>query len=330
MPFSEILGQEAALSFLKKAIQQQRIPSAYLFTGPHHTGKRKTAKALAQVINCQNRQSGDACGQCPPCQQIANDNYPDYSEVVAQGQNVKISQIQQASQWLQLRPDAGTYRVLVVDEAERMNNESANAFLKTLEEPPPQTLIVLIAEHPQQLLETIVSRCQQIPFQRLQPEHIQSILSQQQGLTEEQVAFLTHFSMGQIRADWLRKMEGLQTMRDLIIEWVGQMPQTEMPPIFAQLQKWATGVDSDWPYMLDFLEYWFRDCAWLLNGLPTDRVLNQDRLPQLQQTVQRWSAEHVMEAYNVVMDTRQRLLMNANVSLALHALWISLRRQLLT
>ncbi len=325
MAFSEILGQDAPIALLQRTIQQHRLPSAYLFAGPHHIGKQKTAHALAQAVNCE-KSGADACRNCNHCLQIENDEFPDYSVVRPQGQFVKISQIKQAIRWLQLRPDLGTHRILVIDEAERMNLESANAFLKTLEEPPPQTLIILLAEQPQQLLETIVSRCQLIRFHVLKQDHVQQILQKNEQLTPEQTQFLAYFSMGQVKRDWIEKIEFLMELRDSMIRFLDQLGITVMEEVFALIDKTGT-KEGNWPYLLDFLEYWFRDLAWLLNGLDHQHLFNRDREEELQRMLPRWSQDRVREAHDLLTDTRIRIQQNANLPLALQSLWIQFRRK---
>ncbi|MDP7630767.1 MAG: hypothetical protein QGF03_09375, partial [SAR324 cluster bacterium] len=114
MPFSEILGQGLALKALHHAQQSGRLPHAWLFTGPPHVGKSKTAKALAQWLNCECGNGEDACGQCPTCWQIAEHNYPDCMVLEPDGKNIRIAQVHQALRWLQLRADRAKVRVLTV------------------------------------------------------------------------------------------------------------------------------------------------------------------------------------------------------------------------
>ena len=169
MSLQQILGQEKAIRLIRKAISHERIPHAWLFSGMAHIGKYKTALALAQTLNCLEN-GDDACGHCDFCRQIEHEHFPDFRVVRPEGKNIRIAQVRDALDWLHLRPDRAKYRVLIFEDADQFNRESANAFLKTLEEPPPDTLIILINLNPQNLLETIVSRCQHIRFRPLSRE----------------------------------------------------------------------------------------------------------------------------------------------------------------
>ena len=330
MAFSEILGQDVAIDYLKKSIQHQQLPSAFLFAGAHHIGKQKTLQALAQTLNCPQAGTligeSDACGHCNSCLQITHHSFPDFSIIEPAGQFIKIDQIKEALKWLKLRSAAKSYRVLGLLEAEKMNKESANAFLKTLEEPPLQTMIVLLAEHPQQLLETIVSRCRLIRFRLLKKQHVLEILQKDKALTDDQILFLSRFAMGQVRPDWIAKVEMLQNMREILIAFLNTLSVERMEEIFIILAKWSTTKEKEWSYMLDFLEFWFRDLEWLAHDLGEEDIVNRDRLEQLRSSLQRFPLSKIRVAYNQVVLTRQRIMLNANVSLALDALWIHFKK----
>ncbi|MCH7479331.1 MAG: DNA polymerase III subunit delta' [SAR324 cluster bacterium] len=169
MTFDDIQGQERVIATLRRMIAGGRIPSALLFAGPHNVGKRSTALALAKALNCPEGQ-GEACGQCPTCRKIGQGVHPDVLLVEPEGQFIRIDQVREVVGSLALNPFEAKKRVVVVAEAERMNPQAAHAFLKTLEEPPADTLIVLCATGAAQLLETIVSRCLPIRFAPLPEE----------------------------------------------------------------------------------------------------------------------------------------------------------------
>ena len=143
--FSQILGQEKAVRFLKKVLQGDRIPHAYLFTGVNGVGKRTTAMALARAVNCTSGISDEGCGECITCRQLASGNFPDLISIEPDGQNIKIEQIRELNRSLNFKPVSGKYRITIINRAEKMTEEASNSFLKTLEEPPPGNIIVLTA-----------------------------------------------------------------------------------------------------------------------------------------------------------------------------------------
>ena len=163
MSFRDILGQEHAIELLCQVVKRDRMPHAWLFTGQANIGKFNTAIALAQKLNC-SKIGEDSCGKCNICLQIKKDNFPDLLVIRPEGKFIKIDQIRNSLKWLNLHPDQAIKRVLIMDGAEHLGRESANAFLKTLEEPALDTIIILISLSTKHLPETIVSRCQKIRF----------------------------------------------------------------------------------------------------------------------------------------------------------------------
>jgi DNA polymerase III subunit delta' len=174
--FSEIIGQKKAVDFLKRVIGGDRIPHAYLFTGISGVGKSTTALALARAVNCTSDTTGDGCGRCVTCRQLTSGNFPDIITIAPDGQNIKIEQIRELNRDLNYKPVSGKYRITIIDRAEMMTEEAANSFLKTLEEPPPGNIIVLKVVDPYDLLPTIVSRCQRVPFHPLNRDIINEYL----------------------------------------------------------------------------------------------------------------------------------------------------------
>jgi len=174
--FSEIIGQKKAIDFLKRVIVGDRIPHAYLFTGINGVGKSTTALALARAVNCTSDTTGDGCGRCITCRQLSSGNFPDIITIAPDGQNIKIEQIRELNRNLNYKPVSGKYRITIIDWAEMMTEEAANSFLKTLEEPPSGNIIVLKVVDPRDLLPTIVSRCQRVPFNPLDRDIIKEYL----------------------------------------------------------------------------------------------------------------------------------------------------------
>jgi DNA polymerase-3 subunit delta' len=159
-------GQDAVVAQLARAIDRDRVPHAYLFSGPPGAPLYDAAIALAMALSCQVRR-GDPCGECTACTKIAGAIHPDVVTLVREGaaQIVPIDSVRsQVITRLGLPPHEGPVRVFIVEEATSLAPPAANALLKTLEEPPARTLFILCTTAPDQLLPTIRSRCQRIRF----------------------------------------------------------------------------------------------------------------------------------------------------------------------
>lgn len=169
---SDIRGQPRAIAALRRAIATGRVPHAYLFSGPEHSGKYTAALAVAAALNCV-RTPGEGCADCEACAKIADGIHPDVITLRAEGaaQIIPIDAIRsEVVARVALPPHEGRARLFVVEEAAAMQGPAANALLKTLEEPPARTHFILITTAPDQLLPTIRSRCQRIAFAALPPD----------------------------------------------------------------------------------------------------------------------------------------------------------------
>ncbi len=129
---SEIIGHDRPVGILQRALANEALAHAYLFSGEQGIGKRMTALAFAAALNCERSRNNDACGECPSCRKASSGNHPDVHLLVADGDEIKIDQVREAQATLSLRPFEGRRKVLIVDGAETMNEASSNAFLKTL------------------------------------------------------------------------------------------------------------------------------------------------------------------------------------------------------
>lgn len=194
--FRSIEGHERPLSILKRAVKHDALAHAYLFSGEEGIGKKMTAFALAAAINCAAAGPDGGCGVCPSCRKIIAGTHPDVRVLVPDGNEIKIDQIREVQSDLALKPFEGTKKALFVDGADCMNQAAANAFLKTLEEPPGDALIVLLTALPQRLLPTIRSRCQEIRFYPLARHTLAQALEKKRGVSSEDAWFLAALAQG--------------------------------------------------------------------------------------------------------------------------------------
>ena len=332
MPFRDIYGQEHAIELLNEAIHRDRMPHAWLFTGQPNIGKYKTAVALAQKLNC--RESGeDACGKCDFCLQIATLSFPDFQVIVPDGKIIKIDQIRNSLNWLYLHTDQAKKRVMILDGAQHLGREAANAFLKTLEEPAPHTLLILIAQSTQQLLETIVSRCQQIRFRPLTMEISERILRETTDLTVEKIKLLSALGMGSLDGNLVSSFELVQSVQNTAISWLTNFSHETLEEMLRTCEKWGKSKNGEWNLLLDFLETWFRDLTWISYGLSEENLINRtaniegNRIIALRKCGEYFSLQQIYEIFNLIAELRRAIELNANKSLALESLCLHLYRK---
>jgi DNA polymerase-3 subunit delta' len=221
--FRDVEHQERALSIVRRALRSGRMPHAYLFEGPEGVGKELTARALAARLLCEAdvEPDADACGACRACRLVAGGNHPDLHVIERRLHKLHPDRAVRTSKGLFLavdlirhfliepaasKPSLGGRRVFVIREAERMNEGAQNALLKTLEEPPGQSCLILVSAAAERLLPTIRSRCQRVPFGLLPPDFIERHLVERCGVKVEAARALALLADGRLGAavQWQR------------------------------------------------------------------------------------------------------------------------------
>jgi DNA polymerase-3 subunit delta' len=207
MSWQRVRGHEAIVQAFQRVVERDRLAHAYLFTGPPGVGKRLFALELARALLCEARPPGklEACDRCSACLQAAAGTHPDLflTGRPEESHDLPIDTVRELCRGLALKSARGRGKVAIVDDADDLNAAAANCFLKTLEEPPPQSVLLLIGTSPDLQLSTIVSRCQVIPFRPL-PEHVVAELLPTLGVEDpvlvERLARMSGGSLGLAQA----------------------------------------------------------------------------------------------------------------------------------
>jgi len=224
-----LLGNEKALKILEKSIKNGKVSHAYLFCGTDGVGKKLFALQFAKTLNCETI-GITPCNRCNSCHKADKLLHPDIKLLTTETKQIKIDVIKEASSFIQSPPFEGRYRVIIIDDAHKMNPKAANALLKTLEEPAKGSVIILVTGFLKSLLPTIVSRCLKINFAPLKDSVIEEILLQN-GYEADKIKDVLPFCNGSVQRgmDLLNK-ENLETVQ-LIKDFINNLPKKN----FAQI-----------------------------------------------------------------------------------------------
>lgn len=364
--FKQIIDQDIAKKILQGAIREKRLAHAYLFTGPAGVGKWFTAIQVAKAVNCL-KEADDSCDDCTSCRKVSRLIHPDLNlifplppvsagrkgkkekEEEEQGNRAKfiqekianpyrivkfekpgsisIDEIRNAQKRLQYTPMEGKVKVLIVQDPEKMSPEAENSFLKTLEEPPRDSLLIFISSEPEKLLPTIVSRCQRVRFKRISDELIVKVLEKELGLLEKKALHFARLSEGSLgltlslaegEKDELR-LKGLEFLRVIekkdrfeLVDFVNQLLQDYERESVLQL--------------LASLLSLLRDLYVVLAVKEDERLLNPDLKNELEKFADSLKKpEQVQAGISSVEKIRSDLLRNVNLKLALLNLGFELR-----
>ncbi len=324
MAFDKILGQEKPKQIIKNALQNSSVAHAYLFYGPESIGKKQTAIELAKALNCTSLIEGNACDECSSCRKIENKTHSDFffiepvkSTPTAREAAIKIEAIRELQRKLSFHPYEGKVKVAVIDDAHLMNIQAANSFLKTLEEPPSATVLILISSHPFKLLPTLISRCQTIQFQALSHENIRKILEEtmvEEGIEENTLNFRTLRSRGSVSKAMKEDMEDVANIRKEIVTLLETISFDRMDIVFSHAKSWAQQNDQ-WEIIFNELMELVRDLAFFRTGCTDSQIHNRDIATRLKPLALKRSLKSWIEMFNAVHATKMALSGNANAQL---------------
>jgi DNA polymerase III subunit delta' len=320
MTFSKIFGHENVIERLVLSWENNRIPSAYLFIGGDGIGKNTLIKEYAQMLNCDTHSN---CLQCNNCRMFKNTEHPDFIIIKPSGKFIRIAQIQGLIEQLNLKPIYAEKRVVVIHEAHRMNLESANCFLKILEEPPLDTLIILMTTDESLLLETIQSRCQKVMFSVLTRGHLQKIYQLYFNIQADEEEFILNYANGRIRKKFIENSSELYNMRFQILEMLLNLENTRLIEFFTRLEQWIK--QELYHYFFEFTSTWLRDFIFLLEG-KTEGFYNQDIITKVPDISRKYTIEQLQWIFDLTIETETALQMNAAKQLALEGLLIQYKQ----
>ena len=313
----QIIGHHQIVEQLQHTVASDRIAGAYLFVGPTGVGKETVARYFTQLIFCQqDAHPPTACGTCLACRKMDSGNHPDLQFIRPDGSFLKIGQIRALQKQIIYEPLEASRKVYILTDVERMNAEAENCLLKTLEEPPAATVLILLTSNIRALLPTTRSRCQILQFHSMPTQELAKILDEQFSVPPEQATALAIAADGAIGTALTHLEKG-----DVRTEEVPEILK-ETDPLAAF--KLAEHFKNN-PETLTELVTWYRDLLFLQQGAPIELITHTHSIAELQSVLPRYSRLRIQQAIQTVFDTKSLIdNTNTNATLALEVMCLKL------
>ena len=311
---NDVIGHKTNIDLLKNSLRSGRIANAYLFAGPPDVGKEFVAVNFAKALNCLDPKDDydDACGTCISCRKIDGGNHPDVRKVSPDGAWMKIDQIRELQKQISYKPMEGRRKIYIILGVERMTREAANSFLKTLEEPPGTSTLILVTTNMNALLPTIRSRCQILKFSNVPRTVLRQELIKRFIINEAEAKSIVMLSGGKVS-----KAFELAQEHDFSTEL--EMPKILQKPDAIEAFKIAEELSQN-PEQLDTLLTWYRDLLLIKQNCQGEILTHSDKLSKLSQIANDCSRLQIHEAIETIMKTKRMLQRNINSMLAMEVL----------
>jgi DNA polymerase-3 subunit delta' len=342
--FDSLIGNDRAKDVLRRMLRQGRVPGALLFAGEEGLGKKLFALELARAFNCVRKVGVEGCGKCPACARIAQFEFPssddrdahkkviwsghrDVGQLVPYSRNTLVDAVRDLNEESNYRPFEGAARVFVVAEAETLNPAASNALLKTLEEAPATTRLVLVTSRPSALLPTIRSRCQTIRFAPVPTAALEQFLAKTRKRAGEEARLAAHIAGGRPGVALGINLDAYRARRDAMLSVLEALasPRPDRARLLRAAEELGDAKNkNEYEPRLDVLEALVRD-LWLLQLDPaTERLVNYDLRERLARLTSAVGAADPPRWLALVEELRTQLAVNVNRRVASDALFLSM------
>src|ERR1051326_1898009 len=350
--FSQLIGNEEVKDALRRMLAKGRAPGSMLFTGEEGIGKKLFALELAKVLNCRHRstasgiskgQTYEACDECSSCKRISRSSFApfgkdddDRNRLIWSEQTdvamarpfkniIRVSVMRELESEANFRPFEGAARVFIVEDADSMNDQAANALLKTLEEPAPTTHLILTTSNPSALLPTIRSRCQVIRFAPIPCAAIESFLIKNEKISPADAKLLARTSLGSLGRALRTDVESYRGRREAMLALLTALVAGDRTQLLRSSEELAAAKDRDsYEQQLDVLETLIRDAWSLTLGRGVDSLVSSDLLTQLRRIADELTSKQAMSWLSQIEELRSALEVNINRRIASDALLLSM------
>jgi len=328
--FKDIIGHEKIINHFQTAIKRGQVSHAYILEGEAGSGKKMLARAFAKVLECEE-ETGECCNSCHSCMMAESGNHPDIIWVTHEKPNtISVADIRsQVNGNINIKPYSGKYKVYIIDQAEKMNEQAQNALLKTIEEPPSYAVIVLLASQTGSFLPTILSRCITLSLKPVKEERIKDYILNHTNLTKEEAEFCAGYSMGNLgKAMELATNESRIEMKKACTGLLSQIHQMEIYELIGYLKE-ITQYKEDIMEFLDMMLVWFHDILIIKTTKCDRRIVFKEKFSILSQIADHMTYEGIQNILCAFDKTKIRLRANVNFDVTLELLLLLIKENIL-
>jgi DNA polymerase-3 subunit delta' len=324
MSFSDIVGHQQQVETLRQSLEKNRLHHALLFLGAEGVGKRTVAFSLAKAVQCLEK-IGDFCDICLNCVKIRNGHHPDVRllGVLPGRKEISIQQVREMERELSFHPFSGRKKIAIVDPAGLMNLSAQNALLKTLEEPPRDSLLILISTSIGGLLPTLVSRCLRLAFPPLPVELVTTFLVSERSIKQEKAEILAAATMGSLGAAVRLVADDLLEKRRIWADKIHSLEQDNYREAMVLAEEFATTREKSLEF-LEWLEGWYRDIVVYGATESLKGICNLDMEKEIKNQARLYKLERILFLLAEAVRARARVQRNVNRRMALENLFLGI------
>jgi DNA polymerase-3 subunit delta' len=307
-----LVGHENEMALLERIVAEGRAAHAYLFSGPEGVGKKLVAIKLACLLNCPDLLA-DKNASCPVCRRIIAENHPDFAIERPQKGIIRIERIRALGNFFRYAPVEAHYRVIIIDDAHLMNRSAQNALLKTLEEPPPGRILILVTAKPFLLLSTVRSRCRHVRFSPLRLEPLADLLEKQRGIASGKASLLAAMSCGSASKALEMETPNFLELREMVVSALANPRHTGL----SGLLEVSAAISADRRTSSEAIEIavtWLRDLLMQKVLGDASSLIHRDLLDRISSEAQHHSSEALISAYEELAEAAGLIEADINVN----------------
>lgn len=328
--FKDMIGHEKIINHFQTAIKKGQVSHAYILEGEAGSGKKTLAKAFAQALECESG-SGESCETCHSCMMAQSGNHPDIIWVTHEKPNtISVADIRtQINGDIGVKPYSGNYKIYIIDEAEKMNEQAQNALLKTIEEPPAYAVLLLLASHTGYFLPTILSRCIKLPLKPVEEEKIRDYILAHTEVSREEAEFCAGYSMGNLgKAMDLAVSDTRNELKKECVHLLSYIQEMEIHEVISYMKEMGKYKEQILE-VLDMMFVWFHDILILKTTQNADRIVFKEQFNILNKMTVRMSYEGIQNILCAFDKAKLRLRANVNFDVALELLLLTIKENIL-